>query len=377
MKEKTNIHLFYIAYFLFLIHSMCSKVVFLGTANKYIVYIVPCLLGFNILVQSQKYKLGSIIRIYALVVITALIYYLTGDEALFCAMLFIVSKKDIDFDKFLKKDILFKIIIMIFVVLCYKMNLTRDTLFTRSDGTIRYTLGFDHPNHLGLYLFSICCGLCYLHYGKYKFVDYLALLCSFLVCYFVCDSRSPQIGLAVLVIMMIITTKAKITIKNNKLIGLLPVILCIFSFVFTVLYIKNNPFAVKLDRTLNNRLYFSANFMEHYGINLFGHKFTYYGIKWHPLSILDNSYMHLLIHFGISGLILFMTCSILLIKYAIKEKKYEIIVYLIPFLIYGIVERHIYEVQYNCILLLISDFIYIKNIKEEREAIINTYVDTE
>lgn len=363
MKKINIYNLFYFfTYSLLMIIVICKKVDFIVPFSNVIHKIIPLNLLFIFFIQNKKISLKSLIYIFILIISFTITFYITDVSDLLYTFLFIISAKSIDVRKFIKFDIFLKCFLVIFVVIMYYNGHAENLTMIRPDGTIRNSLGLVHPNHFGLYLFSICCGIFYLNYNKIKLWNYAVVLISFLICYYVCDSRAAQFGIIILILFYFVLSKKKqpIFVKYTHF---LPVILFAVSFIFVLLYTTKNPYIIKLDSLFSTRIKCANMFLSHYGINLFGHYFEFYGM-WGTgknLTVLDNSYMHSLIHYGLISFSIIMTMYIVILKNSIKEKKYNILVYLIPFLIYGLMERHIIEIQYNSILICASSIIYLKN----------------
>lgn len=366
MKKGLYKPIFYTTYFLYLILNMCSKVIFISPFLDKIFYTIIILLLLIVVTQSNKYTKKSMALILFLILLSFTVYIVTNDSVLIFTSLFIITTKNIDTDEFIKKDVAFKILIIFAVIICYKLNLTSAGFFARKDGTIRNTLGFDHPNHLGLYLFSVCCGIGYLKHKNYKIIDYIILLTSFIICYLVCDSRASQIGIIIIALMIKFSEKIG---KNKKILWCTPIIFFVLSLTLSILYTCQNQAIIELDKSINSRIMYASKFLQYYNVNLFGNNFIYYGNKGanNYLDVLDNGYIHILLHYGLISFSIIMMSYVLIIKKAIKEEKYNILIYIIPFLTYGLIERHIYEIQYNSILIMLSSFIYFKNYNVKKE----------
>ena len=303
---KINIYnkLYYLSYFLLLIYTLCNRVTFLIPVLPVLKYIIPIFLVLLILIQSRKYKLNCLMIVFMLMALSFVVFLRTKEEFLLCTILYILAAKDVKIDEFIKKDVKYKLFILLFVIICYKLGLTSSNIFSRSDGTIRNTLGFAHPNQLGLCLFSISCGIAFIHYKKYKITDYLIFIMSLIICHSVCDSRSSFFGILIVLLIALFRKFIENNKLINKLIVFLPEVLFLLSLLFTILYTNNFQIAYDVNKVLNSRLYHASAFLNYYGINLFGHYFDYYGLTnlrydLRGLTILDNAYMHILIHFGV------------------------------------------------------------------------------
>ena len=360
--KKNSIYnfFFYLCYILLIVNSTCNKIKYFDIIIKYNKYIIPIILFFVIILQAKKYSKKSIVRIIGIVSIGLISYYITKSNDIFLTFLLIICAKNIEIDDFIKKDVIVKLCIIFFVIICYKLGLAENSIMYREDGFLRSSLGFSHPNRLGMLIFSINCGVMYLHHGKYNWKDLVLIIVSLLICIKVCDSRSSQIGIVALTLITITTKFFKDKKIYKNILTTLPIILTIISIVSAFLYSKGYSFIYTINEIVSNRILYCYKFIEYYGINLFGNYFQYYGM-WgisNRLSVLDNAYVHILVHFGLLTFLLTIGCFIWIINDAIKNKKYNVIIYLVPFLLYGLMEHHIFEIQYNSILIYASGMIY-------------------
>lgn len=363
-------YIFYFCYAMLLVNSTCTNVRFLSSVIYFNQLLIPVLLIIMMLTQSKSYYKKSLFLIAIILSINILTLYITKETSLFLTFLMIICAKNIDAKTFIKRDFIFKLIIIIFVISCYKLGYADNNIMYRDDGLIRNSLGFTHPNRLGLLLFSMCCDLIYIHNKNYKLIDYLFLLFSLIICSVVCDSRSSQIGIIAILIEILYLKMRDRNKSIPKGIILLPVMFAIITFLLTFLYSKNISIMYDINKLISNRLLYCLKFFQYYGITLFGNVFEFYGM-WgisNRLSVLDNAYMHILIHYGILNFILIISLFTKLIKNSITNKKIEIIIYIIPFLAYGLMEHHIFEIQFNSILICMSELLFMsygKNIKQQ------------
>lgn len=348
-----------------IINCTCSNVVFLSNIIKYNRIIIVYILLIMLLTQSNIYKKKSLIVILLLIVSNIITLYITKENDLMLTLLLIICAKNIETKEFIKKGLIVKLIITALVIFCYKIGLAENIVMYREDGLIRNSLGFSHPNRLGMLIFSMCCDLVFLHYNKYSIKDYIVLIVSLIICTKVCDSRSSQIGILALFFMIQYTRIRKEKKDYKAMICIIPILLPILTLILTLMFSKNIQFVTFLNKLVSNRILYCHKFLNYYGLSLFGVFFEFYG-QWgisNRLSVLDNAYMHILIHFGIINFVVITYGFIKILKCSVEQKKYEIITYIVPFLFYGLMEHHIYEIQFNSILICLGELIYFKNIK--------------
>lgn len=118
-----------------------------------------------------------------------------------------------------------------------------------------------------------------------------------------------------------------------------------------------------IDRLLSKRIYYTEQYLQKYDINLFGQKIeTVSTVQSRLLNIspqiLDNSYIVLLLKFGI--ILLFCSCLLLSLrlKLSYRERDKLLIIILIIFMIVGLFENWLIKINYNPFILSFSSLIY-------------------
>ena len=356
-------YLFYFSYTLILVYYLANMVYIVKPIRNLLPYFSAIMLIFLIAIQSNKYKLKSILLILSISVVLLFSYNITGDSIFILAFLLIIASKNIDFNEFLSFDAKIKIILIFVIIVAYKLGLAETIIKYRADGVVRNSLGFGHPNVLGGVLLSVCCEISYLKYKKHSFLKILFFAISIIICEFVCDSRSTEICILLLIILNYVYP----LFENNKIIRkVLPftfIILLLVSYYTGNAYGTHNSLVMKLDSIFSDRIRSIYLFLQNYNINLLGNYLEYYGMwgERSSLTVLDNAYMRLLIEYGIITTSFFALAFYRIIKQAYNENKYKIIVPVIVLLVYGLMENYMYFIIYDVFLMYLSNIIYYKN----------------
>ena len=364
-KIKVYDFLFYLIYTLMVIYHAFSKVVGISNIRNYILGIVIVGLLFVFILQSRKYSYKSFILISLCLVSFFVSYKIASDIILFVTVLFIISSKNVNFNKFIKYDLLIKSIIVILVIFLYEIGLTEVVIKARPDGTIRKALGFGHPNILGAFLFSICLDIVYIYYKSMKPIHYIILIVSFFINLWISDSRATQIGIILLIIVSIQKNKNKKFLL--KFLPYIPILLCGISLLCSIFYTNKSETWFIINKLTSSRIKCAYDFYNYYGINLFGHFFEFYG-QWgeeYQLTVLDNAYMHILIQFGLINMLIILFALTKAIKRMIKDDNIILMLCFCIILIYGLMELYVYQIVYIPMLLYIGKILYCKENKNE------------
>ena len=370
-QKFTSKILFYTAYTILMFKTICGRLDFVQNVGEYMTIIELLLLTVCILIQTRYYKVKTIIFMFAILLICLYSYVITRNANIMILFFFIFAMKNIDFEKLLKYDIKMKIMLLLLNIVFISLGLLENIITYRDNGSIRQTLGFASPNSFGGLVMSICFEWVYLRRKNINGLTYLILILTTIGLEFLCNSRTPEICI-ILLIVVIFVYKRKIYLK--KVLPYLPIVLTIISLFLVYLYGKQNPIALRLDNILTTRLLCAYNFFQLYDINLFGNMFTSTGIWLGYVNTLDNAYLYLLLNQGIVLYIFVIFVNIALFKNAIKDNDRILAAILMVYCFYAFMERGTYFVTFNIFLLYTKDIFFKKQeqiIKESKNERIN------
>ncbi|MGF1878012.1 hypothetical protein L4D77_22210 [Photobacterium frigidiphilum] len=237
------------------------------------------------------------------------------------------------------------ILLFIFILLRYPEH----ALYTRGDGTVRYDLGFNNPNILAKYAFSVI--ILTLAFQK----KFLALILT-LVFYSLSGSRTLLYCLLLYPILMLYLQKMPV----NKLIFKLPIV-CAFPIltILSVLLAEYSKEYVFIDVLLSFRPMHWINYLEAYPISNFGY-------TWEALDyfVLDNSFLQILVRLGLSGIIVFSLFYYWLLNSLLKLGNVKLLFCVIATLIYSVFENMLKYPLFNISTVL--SLVYINSVLFER-----------
>ena len=373
MKNKKTI-IFYLSYFLFIFSYMFSNVNMISNLTDKMRFFSLILMTLNIIIQSNKYSKKAFVMIILLCIFSIISYYFSKDISLLLLLLFIIGAKNIELKSFIKRDMYLKIVFTIIVVFLYYIGFTENFIISRATGSIRESMGFAHPNVFGSFVFSICCDYLYLKMNSKQNLKYIIVIIMLCVIYIFSDSRTSIISLLFLMAYDFFYNRINKKIFDKKIIKHITknVILygLIFTLILTYLYQINNKIGVFINDNTSQRLAWISKFINAYNYNLFGHDFKIVG-TYNSLQsgqnqwILDNSYVYLILKFGVLGFGIFYFFFRKLIEKLLSNKNYTLIIIILSFCIYGFMETGLFRLQYNSFLILFSLLIYDNNMNLE------------
>lgn len=370
-KENILEVLFYIGIFLIQFAIFAQNTYNISKYMNFLNLIAIAILLFDSILVLIKLKASrkSWFLVLLLISLAFCCYIKTGDSLLIVLCLTSISSLNLDFKKIIKVDIIFKIALFVFIYFAYSNGNINKVYFVRDD-IVRIAYGFNHPNTLGYFLLVSFFEAVYLISDKLNIKKVLVIfLLSGIVFYFTnkAGSRTSIQCLTIFLVLFIIKylfnkffkfRKKKLK-KSNAVLYLLFLIFTLFSFVCTIMYKNNNSLMIYINDLLSDRLYLQNMFVSLYDINLFGNKINYF-------STLDNSYIRIVLNFGIFGWILYYYIFNLNFKFSIKDKNSSYLtIILFVLLIYGVMEFYIIRPALNIFLVYFST----KILSDERKKI--------
>ena len=364
MKKKLLLeYIYYIAIFLVCVKYYTVRLTFFSFNDNFIVILFFLLFGIKILFQRSTLK--EYILIFLGMFLSFILCYITGDNSIFYLALAICASKNVNLIKTIKIIFIMNAVILSILTIMYLFNMSFGEVpaMVFSNGQIRHTFYFNHPNTFaGTVLWTIL-AYTYLAYKKMTYKSYIFLISIILFVYIFTDSRTFLI-MGILSMILLIVSKSKkidkyISAVSKSIFWICSALMILLALIY--LNFSDNEFVRKLDTLTSRRLYFSAESISKYGIQLF------------PTSIdlteefktetgsmselhLDSIYSRAFIKEGVLFLIIFGFLLTQTAKCVTKKEQ----MYLILFAIMGLTERYMLYPSVAFILLFISKFLFQK-----------------
>lgn len=266
---------------------------------------------------------------------------------------------------------------MILIVCLSAFGIISNEITYRSDGTIRYQLGYltsTLPNSILLFTY-----LNFIFIFK-KRTNIVLIIAYILLSYAFYKITGTRTGfyLTCFVSIVLILYKIKIfkkiivcilNFKITKLILLtLPFLIFGLEIFLVYYYSKMTPLSFKLNELMSTRLSNTLYLYENYGFSLFGKEI--------PTSLEDGSYIgsdmcyfYYLFNFGVSFVILTFIIQIKLMKKAIKTRDFYLILCIFVLCVDGFVEPYILDYKYHFFaFLLVSPFMLNEKTRDFRRC---------
>lgn len=356
---------YFLSLSLLIICSFCINITFISKYTKILYFFMFLFLVVSFFLQNNKISKKNILYILFLLILLLFNLFFSQDYTLLILFTFIICKGVIPFKDICKYDLIFKIILSIIIISLCLFGVISNYSFIRDGYIIRNSLGFSHPNILSLLVFSCICDYIYLSKDYLRKKNLLIIIIISILVSYMTDSRTFLFSIILLITMIILPYKKYLNINIiKKIIINSCILLTLFSFTGALL-VNKNDFFTKMNETTSNRLLWANKFINYYHINLFGNKIKTISTveaknKNINMWILDNSYILLVLRFGLIASCIFIYFFKKNMKYLYIDQSYIILIIFFVFGFYSLTETCLYRLQFNVFLLSFSQLINVR-----------------
>ena len=376
-------HLYYYVIFLiwFTADLLSNTTIFRNTdisinsINGTIDILTLFLLLFVILLL-QRYTIHNLELIISLTIPVVISAIFSGNYKILSLLIFVVAAQGIDMMRLIRDVYHVLTAVVPTVIIMGYIGLIEDVTMFRS-GMIRHSYGFAHPNTLGVGVFQIV--FCYVVIHEGQFIrQLLVTFLGMMFVYFVPNSQSPALLLAILAILLIVRHFIYLRGGTGEsfrwvLMGgaLLSNLICVFA---TMVDFSKYPFLKAFNLFISTRFSATRRAYLESGIKLLGQVvFTeeadrrMVGLQGH--LYLDTAYATLLIRYGLIVYIIVSVAYLLVMNMQRKKRNDLILILLFVFSVYGITESSMFMLKYNFLFLYASELLYCYNRDEYSDII--------
>lgn len=367
--------------FFYLIFSIWSigEIVFNTTAdtifgvdvrliNESMNWIVFCMLMIQI-IFFQKYELKSGMIIVLVTVFFVIAVVLSKSLFILSTWMFIVASMHIDFEQIIRIEKRVLSIGISVVVLLRFAGVLEDFVMSRA-GANRYSLGFVHPNQLGLRVFQLVLCIVYLDRNRINIKDYIIVAASSFFCFKIPNSQTATICLILLFFLMSVYRLFELKEWEKKtLFGSALVagaaLTNVLSITFSLIDVKKNRLLSWIDLALSIRFSAGHKVYELYGISILGNRIYVTDRERELVGIgynlwLDNSYLYLLLRYGVISYGIYSMLYLIGMRYYKDAEEYFMVIIFFLYSVYGIMETGLFMIQHNVFLLALGAVVFLK-----------------
>ena len=312
--------------------------------------------------QLTASRLGEFVGVALLILLGGASFLGSRDSTLLCFFVIAVGVNGLSSRRLARLYFVLKSIALVSTILCWRIGLL-PTLRYLDDTVGHYnTYGFGHRNVLGANLVVLCLLWCYLRYQKLKVQDLIIWAAIAFVSYRFILSRTALIMILISVIFMYGMQRLEKRIFNFPHLGRLVTGIFIgfilLSLISAIFYSPDSEFWQFLNRIFTKRISFAHQYLVDHGLSLFGKDLPFVSSMEAQVSdsrrlILDNSFLRVILYYGILPGAAFFYLYYRGIRYALSRKKGALLCTLVVFLIFGMSESYMLDAFYQFPLILV------------------------
>ncbi len=359
---------YYVAFALYFIvcvfdHTTYEEFLFIPVAllQSALQAFVLVLLVFKFVSQRASFK-GWIIAA-AIVLVGFISWRRSGEGWLFWCALFIVCSHDVKLRPLASCALWITLIALLITIPFAQLGLIENIVLTRSAGTVRYAMGFTHPNSLGLYLLVACFSFSILRFGKNPIPDLALIAVADAINLAVADSRTCVLLSMVQALLLVVFyfVKGEGARAAARVCFSLAVLLVVASSMyFMVAYDASNSLHVSLNSILSGRFRLAHGYYSLQPLTLLGSTFegltTIYWENGEPKTfVVDNAWCHLILRFGVLPATMFLVGYLVFFFKMIRERRWDALLFgFVLMAAYGFSENFGIRVECNYFLYAIG-----------------------
>lgn len=239
----------------------------------------------------------------------------------------------------------------------------------RSNGRIRYSLGFEFATYPAILFYYLSCLYLCLKKDAAGWRDYIVILTLNSIMYVLTDTRTEILLVLLFIVAHFLIGKFQNSIIFGKVLffaGCASMIMsCIVSLIFAVTYTPDNPMLKAANSALSGRLALSHRGLNEYGISPFGTE-----IEWNTLeeikadtsqqkifNVVDNGYMNVTYNYGYVLLSMMMLGYFLATKEINANKNSYLILAVVILAIHTFLTPQWSQIIYNIYLILLTPIV--------------------
>ena len=377
-SEKFYIFIFVLWYSTEIIFSTTLKTIMgisAGKISNAVSWLIFILLMLQI-VLCQSYKKRELVIIIGVTLPLIVATVLSGDRTLLSTWMFIVAAKNNDLEKVIHIAYRILLIMIPMVILFRTLGVIGERTMLRGNYR-RFSLGFAHPNQLGLRIFQLILCNCYVNRNKLSVLNYCYIIFAIIFTITVPNSQTAYISMIVFLIFLLIykciEKQKQIFIKLYTVALLIGAILLnVLSIIFSYIDVNRNTILSQLDKWMSGRFSWGHKVWQIYGTSFFGQKIYVYEEEVRLIGLisrlwLDNAYLSILLKYGIPIFLVFSSSYIFLVRRMIVQKNHILVIIFFLYALYGTMETGLYMVTHNIFLISFADLLYQKTNTKEIE----------
>lgn len=366
--------LFFLAFMVYIVGHFLSGTMYIYILDKslpYTIWMVACILAllkiFLVNVYSDWRDLCLIVSI-GLIVWASSLNTNTWDMIYYYVM--IVAAQDINFKSIVKVFLATVVTMLVFTIVSAKLGVIAGVTNMRlGSSDLRYALGTVYPTDLAARLFYI--ELFYIALRKFKLnlPEYITCLSLAAFTYVVTDTKLDVLLMLLLILAVYFKDAIILVLEKIQNLGVTLILGSMVAMIVILTYGYNSKMWIlnKINNILSGRLSVGHIAFENFNVPFFGQIIEqtgngglHHGV--YSYFFIDCSYIRVLMMNGLFSFLILVAFLVILSNKFLNKKAYSLEIALLFVALSSIIDQHLLEISYNCLLLaMFADISYFKN----------------
>ena len=373
-KYHVDKMLFFLAFMVYIVGHFLSGTMYIYIIDKslpYTIWMVACVLAllkiFLVNVYSDWRDLCLVVSI-GLIVWASSLNTNTWDMIYYYVM--IVAAQDINFKSIVKVFLATVVTMLIFTIVSAKLGVIAGVTNMRlGSSDLRYALGTVYPTDLAARLFYI--ELFYIALRKFKLnlPEYITCLSLTVFTYIVTDTKLDVLLMLLLILAVYLKDAIILLLEKIQNLGVTLILGSMVAMIIILTYGYSSKMWIlnKINNILSGRLSVGHIAFENFNVPFFGQIIEqtgngglHHGV--YSYFFIDCSYIRVLMMNGLFSFLILVAFLVILSNKFLNEKAYSLEIALLFVALSSIIDQHLLEISYNCLLLaMFADISYFKN----------------
>ena len=309
---------------------------------------------------NKKYSLKEVLIIFLIGIYMLIISYQSKTFGYMTYFMYIVTSKDVDYNKIIKCVLTSFIVSTAFVLILTKFGIINDKIFSLNIRN-RHGLGFNWTTVFPNMFMYMTLYLIYIRKSKIFLSEVLIVISIAIFCYIMTDTKSAFVLTVLGILLAYFLKYNKFLQKYHKIYNYIALVLPIFmaSLIIIVSYLYNSDNMVlsKINSILSGRLSLGKRAINEFGFIFMARTLPLVGgepLDGSAYNFVDSSFLLYLLNFGIIFFVLLMS----LLEYFaylinLKKDTYMLLVFCI-FVIHSTFDPQLLNLCFNYFLLVLS-----------------------
>ncbi len=303
----------------------------------------------------REYLGREFMWLVGLAVVGGLVAIQTKDYSLLKLVVFMAAAKGVDFRRCIRVDAVVRSTVLVLAVTLSRWGTIEDFVFYSASGEVRHSMGFTHPNQLGMVCVILCLEILYLASFRLSVVRALVIVALLAIVDRWAVSRSAELVMALGLSLAVFNVLFSGALRSRFFVRIAqvgPFVMAGLTVGGVWLYRGGSHFGRALDELLSYRLSYIVYHFDLMNVRMFGNDISVNS------RTLDSWYAYVLLAQGLVVTVLYFVATPRLMRSMSDRGDWPLLAVFLCLFVYGASERLWMSVDFDVLVLAYSYLLY-------------------